>query len=404
MRICYLCPDRGIPLDGHKGASAHVRGFARAAARLGHDVRVLTPEPGAPPPRGLHAVRIPTPSISREVGSLVPPRIGRALAHLWGNVELERTLRHALSRFQPQLVYERHSPFSVAGTLVARQAGIAHVLEVNAPLAWEGSTYRRQAMPDAADAIERAALAHAGRIVAVSEELRSWLIASGVDGDRVSVLPNGVDASLFTPPGSVRRVAPRSRTVLGFVGSLKPWHGLDVLASAFRRLADDPRYHLLAVGEGPAGGVLEALAAELPGRVTLAGAVPHERIPELLRGIDVALAPYPASEAFYFSPLKVLEYMAVGAPVVASGIGQLRELVRDGVTGVLVPPGRVDALVEAVRDLARDPDRRLALGRAAAAEVAGAHTWEHRVASVLELASSQVAVTAAAAEEVACSP
>ena len=84
------------------------------------------------------------------------------------------------------------------------------------------------------------------------------------------------------------------------------------------------------------------------------GAVPHEEIPAWLGHFDVALAPYrPTEHAFYFSPLKLFEYMACGVPTVAARLGQIEEVVRHGETGLLYTPGQLDEFDGSVRPLAQ---------------------------------------------------
>jgi glycosyltransferase involved in cell wall biosynthesis len=389
MRICYLCQDLGISLGGVKGGSAHVRGLVGAFSELGHQVTVLMVGAGdgvVERRLGIRFRKIPMSGIADGIARSVPRRLARALGHLWTNVSVELALESALEAEAPDLVYERYSPFGVAGGAVSRGRDVPHLLEVNAPLAWEGSRYRRQALDEAAQALEGAAFAQAGHIVTVSRELRDTLMEDGVPGDRVSVVPNGVDGALFSPEGPVPEGLRNGGCVVGFVGSLKEWHGVDLMAEAFRTLASDSRFHLLVVGEGPRAEAIGGLAAELPGRVTWTGAVPHGEIPDYVRAMDIALAPVPVLERYYYSPLKVLEYMAMGRPVVAGDIGQLRELVEPGVTGVLVPPGDPDALAGAVQRLADDPEHRLGLGRAAAARVREAHLWTERAHRILQLA------------------
>jgi glycosyltransferase involved in cell wall biosynthesis len=385
MRIAYLCGDLGVPLDGHKGAAAHVRGLVRAFAALGHEVSVLASEPGVAD-LGVPVLPIEKPAL---LGAILPgdrPRVVSALRHVWNNVAVEYALNEALARYHADLLYERYSPFGVAGGLVARRRGIPHILEVNASLAWEGGRYRRQALQEAAEVLEAAAFGTASMIVAVSRELRGYLLSAAVPAEKVVVVPNGVDPDLFAPEGPAHRAGLEGRFVVGFVGSLKAWHGVDVLAEAFRALAIDPRFHLLVVGDGPMARVLRSLAEELPGQVSLVGAVPQAAIPAYLRAMDVAVAPYPILDRFYYSPLKVLEYMAAGRVAGASRCGPLVELIRDGETGLLVPPGEAAALAGLVRELAEDEDRRRAIGARAAAEVRRAHTWAHRAGQILELA------------------
>jgi glycosyltransferase involved in cell wall biosynthesis len=388
VRILYLCGDLGIPLDGTKGAAAHVRGMVRAFQALGHEVVVVSPGVAPDSSLGTMAVPVRVPEIADAISDAVERRLARALGHLWMNAAVEEALRRVVPAHRPDLIYERLSPFGAAGALLARRWRVPLVLEANAPLAWEGARYRHQALREPAAALEQAALAGASRIVAVSRELADLFIADGVPAAKITVIPNGVEGELFTPSGEVWPDAPSDALVLGFAGSLKPWHGVTLMAEAFRRLADDARLHLLVLGEGPESRAVAALADEHPGRVTRVGAVEHAAVPRYLRAMDIALAPYPELERFYYSPLKVLEYMATGRAVVASRIGQVTELVRHERTGLLTPPGDVDALVGAVRRLAGDAGLRRRLGLAAAAEAHRRHDWTHRAAEIVGLAEA----------------
>jgi len=133
-------------------------------------------------------------------------------------------------------------------------------------------------------------------------------------------------------------------------------------------LARRPDAALLLVGEGPALADLQARVArgQLQGRVTLTGRIPHADIPGYLAAMDVTVAPYTAQDGFYFSPLKVVESLATGRPVVAPQLGQLTDLLQDGVTGLLYLPGDRAAFVQQIVKLLNDPSRLRAMGRAAA--------------------------------------
>jgi glycosyltransferase involved in cell wall biosynthesis len=384
VRICYLCADPGISLTGTKGAAAHIRGLVGAFASLGHEVMVIGNQEDNANMLPVPVVPLPVP----EMAGLFPidsyRRVGRALRHVWSNTTITETLVKLWAYRHHDIVYERYSPFSVAGVLTAKRLGVPHVLEVNAPLAWEGTQYRQQAAADVAETLERVALESTSLVVAVSHELANLLVVDGVARSRIMIVPNGVNAALFEPEGPAYRIAPESSIVIGFVGGLRPWHGVDILADAFRVLASDGRFYLIVIGDGPMAKKMERLQAEFGERVRLAGAIPHEEIPSHLRGIDIAVAPYPQLEGFYFSPLKVLEYMAAGRAVIASGIGQLGKIIRHGENGILVPPGDAGALVQAVRMLADNVALRHMIGMNAASEVREWHTWEHRAAHILK--------------------
>ena len=134
---------------------------------------------------------------------------------------------------------------------------------------------------------------------------------------------------------------------------------------------------------------LQALKKEFPDRITLTGSVPQEEVPKYIRAMDVSVAPYPKLERFYFSPIKIIESMATGRTVVASRIGQIPELIRDGETGVLVPPGEPKALAKAIQQLATDSEKAKALGKHAALEIKEKHTWKHRATAILDFAQKE---------------
>jgi len=391
MRIAYLCADHGIPLDGTKGGSAHVRGLVRALCRSGHQVRVLATSPGAADRlAGAAVLPIATSGVVGFLAHCEDVRVGRALRHVLGNDAAYDRLTTELARWPADVVYERYSPFGFAGGAAAADLGIPHVLEVNASLAEEGARYRGQALQDASRTLEDLAFRSSSLVLPVSRDLRRQVIGRGVDAQRVVVVPNGVDGELFTPAGPRALAELEPRCVVGFVGSLKPWHGIELLVDAFRRVASDPRFHLLVIGDGPRAKLIRSVADELPGRVTWLQAVPHERMPEHLRAIDIAVAPYPALERFYFSPLKVLEYMATGRAIVASRIGDIPELLEDGALGMLVEPGEPEALAAALQRLGNNARWRASLGTRAAYAAHNRHLWMHRAAEIARLVDQVV--------------
>lgn len=402
MRIVYLCPDRGISLARNNGSASHVRNMVRSMVALGHEVELVMASDDGAAGLGVPVHRIGGPGIypalrsmmrRREIppvdGVPAPDRIASALGHIWQDVAVEQALREVLEPNGADVVYERMSPFSTAGPLVAKRLGVRHMLEVNAPLAWQGARYRGQALNEAAAFLESAALVHTDMIRAISDELHDDLVRAGAEPEKIRTVPCGVNTRLFTPGAEpLPDGASEERFVIGFVGSLKPWHGVAVLADAFRSLAADSAYHLLVVGTGPEAGIVETLARDLPGRVTHVESVGHAEVPGYLKAMDMTVAPYPELERFFFSPLKVLEAMAVGRPVVASSIGQIRLLLRDGETGLLVPPGDAAALADAARRLRAEPQLGRRLGREAATEASRHHSWERRAAEICALAES----------------
>jgi glycosyltransferase involved in cell wall biosynthesis len=378
VRIAYLSADFGVPVFGDKGASVHVRELSRALHAIGNDVLIITPRADGRRPAGfdvpVHAV--PAGPAAQERRRYAPMLHRRALP--------------VLRAFRPDAIYERYSLFATAGTTLARDLGVPHVLEVNAPLADEHAAYRERADADDARRVERRLMRAADRVVAVSPAIERWLLSIGAE--RVTVLPNGVDPDRFRPldaAGVAVRAAlgAERRPVVGFVGSLKPWHDVATLVRALA-LLDDRRPALLVVGAGPGRERLAAEAARCRVEAIFTGALPHQRVPAHLAAFDVAVAPYAADDGFYFSPLKLVEYLAAARPVVAADVGEIRHCVRPGMTGSLYAPGDVAGLAAAIRALLADRRRAAVLGAAGRMHVRADHTWEGNARAVGAIAEA----------------
>lgn len=381
MRVLCLSQDLGIHIDGTKGAAAHLRSIVAGFTAAGHAVSFVSPalESG-----DKSRIAVKSLGLSNGLSPKVDKRVGRALRHIWANASVEIALESAIAAERPDLVYERYGPFAVAGGIVARRHGIPHILEVNSPLAREGTLYRNQALGEAASALEASAFETAGAILAVSDDLRTELVTDGVTAERIHVVPNGFDAGRFQPAP----LSSNGTVTFGFVGGLRPWHGIADMAEAFRRVVERIDCRLLVIGTGPEEGRLRELAAELPDRVELTGAVLHDDVPDFLRRVDVALAPYPPVENFYYSPLKLFEYMGTGRAIIASRIGQVESLLSDGDTALMVPPGDVTALADAMARLAADPGLRARLGARAAEVAHREHSWAGRIERITAIARS----------------
>lgn len=406
MRIAYLCADFGIPVYGSKGAAIHVRELSRTLHSLGHEVLILSPRLGGQAPADF-AVPVRELALEGPEGQVCDllrddPAAGAPTAKEVRALLYAVSLRHraaaALRAFAPQIIYERYSLFGTGGMALARELRVPHLLEVNAPLSEEQATHRGLVFAGTARGLEGTVLRAADRVIAVSRELRDWLIGVGVAPERVTVLPNGVDMGRFEATAQAREeirgvLGLTDRPVVGFLGTLKPWHGTGTLLRAVALLhrsglARDLAPRLLIVGEGPERADLETAARRegIAEAVIFTGAVPHERVPAYLAAMDIAVAPYGQVGHFYFSPLKLFEYMAAGRPVVAAAIGQIRECIRHGETGWLYPPGDVDALADALGGLLSDEALARALGRAGREYVRRHHTWEGNARAVLDLA------------------
>jgi glycosyltransferase involved in cell wall biosynthesis len=261
------------------------------------------------------------------------------------------------------------------------------MLEVNARLVEEATRYRGLADPDAA-CRERRTLRTVDGIQVVSPALLRYArsIAPNVPA---CWIPNGVDIRSFrrAPPAGV--TPPSSGPLVGFVGSMKAWHGVHLLLDAFAAVREKrPEARLVLVGTGPEDASLRRRAGmpDLAGSVAFTGHVPHEQVPGLLKRFDVAVAPYLPQPDFYFYPLKVVEYLAAGVPVIYSEQGDLADLI--GPAGLPFQAGSADQLADRVLTVLNDEVLRSALGKEAVGRTAG-YDWDTVARRVLAFATGR---------------
>jgi glycosyltransferase involved in cell wall biosynthesis len=373
LRVLYVALDQTVP--GALGGSVHVRAVAEGLAAVGHEVHVLT-QPGGSWPKG---------PVTWHAGSLP---LGSA--HLrW----LRRGLVTNLARdVGAQIVIERYHNFGGEGVLAAHRLGVPAVLEVNAPII----DYPRSAK----SRLDRAL---------VVEPMRRWrdrlcrmtslfvtptasILPAWVDRQRVLEIEWGADVERFRPgePAPPGFPSLPGRVVCVFAGGFRSWHGVVHLAAALARLhsAGDHRFGAVLIGDGPERPAAERAARDVPG-IVFTGAVPHDDIPAWLGAADIGVAPFdplrhaPLRLGFYWSPLKIFEYMAVGLPIVAPDLPRLGRLIESGSEGLLYDPAEPRALDCALVALT-DSDTRLRLGRAARTRVTRDFSWAAHTAALDE--------------------
>ena len=329
MRVAYLAPAPGIPVQGPSGASAHVRGLVRGM-RVAHDVRLYASR--ISDHRGHFGPETPARAagVPRWPGALGKWRDQQEI--LAGRRVAGAVLADAWAGWTPELIVERHTLFSDAGWRLHDRLGVPWVLEVNAPASIERARYEELRQPLRAQEWERRVLQAAPVVVAVSRWLVRWL-KEEIGCRNVVWVPNGVE------PLKGDRARGRAllgvhpdEPVIGYVGSRRAWHDLDGLS----HVADAAGARLALVGH----------FQEVPGGTLAPGHLGPQELADVVAALDVGLAPYRADAPEWFCPLKVLAYRAQGTPVVATELGDVSALVEDG--GSVVPAGDQDALVTSV--------------------------------------------------------
>jgi glycosyltransferase involved in cell wall biosynthesis len=235
------------------------------------------------------------------------------------------------------------------------------------------------------------------RVVALSRSHALYLeTVEGVDPGRITIIENGIPADEFAGPDESAQTALRNElgiepgeNVVTILAALRPEKAHEVFLEAARLLVvsgNSPKF--LIVGDGPRRGELEVLSAKfgLEGHVRFLGT--RGDVAQLLHLSDVLTLPsHPAVETL---PLSVMEAMAAGVPVVATRVGSLPELIEDGLTGLLIEPGRPDALAQAVHSVLDNPDRARKMAAAAKKAVHDRYSVDSMVERYVSLFESLV--------------
>lgn len=277
----------------------------------------------------------------------------------------------------------------MAGAVAAQRLGVPFVYEMRGlKQLLEGARYPGFESSERGryfHAVEMEVAQRADRLLVITRALGALMAEWGVDPSRIRVVPNGVHAGQFRPlardPDLASRLGVTGRVVIGYVGGLVHYEGLDVLLRAFasiRRTRDD--LHLLIVGDGAHEQRLHSLAQRLglmeDENVTFEGRVPHDQVEDYLSLIDIAPFPrLPSPVTQLISPIKPFEAMAAGISVVVSDVDALTEIVIDGQTGRHAIAGDPDSLALVLTELADDPQARHRLATAGRAWVLAERDW-----------------------------
>lgn len=298
---------------------------------------------------------------------------------------LRRRIRSLIPATRPDLIHA-HSPCLTA--LAAFGLGLPVVYEMRS--SWEdaavssGVTHEGSARYRVSRALETWVLRRAAAVTTICDGLRREILGRGLSPDKVSVIPNAVDEEFLhrdvRPDDTFRaQLGLAGNWVLGFIGSLFAWEGLDLLIQALPQiLAVRPDVRVLLVGRGPHESALRRAVAEkgLDGMVIFAGRMAHDEVFRAYGAVDTLVYPRaPIRLTDMVTPLKPLEAMALGRVFVASDVGGHRELVKNEVTGMLFKAGDSASLARTVLRVISDEQLRASLRDAGRRFVRAERTW-----------------------------
>ncbi len=387
MKICYIATDIEVPYTGAggSGGSVHVYEVAKHLVELGNAVHLVCmkgfrEQAAEENFRGINVHRMYTgidrvravqkSSFYRNILNFLIPLAKYAAAFLFA--AKTALLVH---KNKCDLIYERASSLG-AGAIASFLTGKPMVLELNDPV------------------VSRLSLMRAKSIITTKKEL-----VKGRAGDRAVEVTWAVNTGLFNPYVSAEPVFNKynlkNKKVVLYMGSFAPWHGVeDIIDAAIEVKGKLKNVIFLMVGKGidmPAYQKKISLLG-LGDYFIFTGAVEYERVPGYICAADIALAPFDPAKSelmqkhgFYFTPLKLFEYMACGKPVISTSVGNVENIIKDGMTGILVPPGNPSALAENIMSLASDEARCRTLGENARKAVEAGYSWKMHAGILIDI-------------------
>jgi glycosyltransferase involved in cell wall biosynthesis len=378
MRIGYVFGGRydAVALGGN---AVDIREDVDGARALGHEVEFRAYE---------QAPLAVAPQV-RAAKSRIPRRAwdtARDVALLRKNRAWRQRLLDDGSLAGSELVLEYWSPDSFGAVALAKQLRVPFVIENLDPNSDDRRAESPSLLRDTLVRAERERRRAASALIVMSRAMGQYLVDhDGVEPERVHWLPQGVNAELFRPPAAAEREAARRRLgangdyLVGFVGSMASYQRVDMLIEAGRLLAGRRRdLRIVLVGGTPE----RARAAGAGDDVTVISHVDYADVPSLVGAFDVAVLP---DSNWYGSPVKVLEYAAVGIPLVAPDVDPVRDLVSAPDEGLLVPPGDPVALADAIAAALEDRGAALERARRLRAKVLADFDRGDRTRRLLEL-------------------
>ncbi len=291
--------------------------------------------------------------------------------------------------YKPELIIGRleYAIFSFVNT--AQKYDLPLIVEADAPPFYEAVHFHPKCIrnPWLVPAIEKYVIRHARHTIMQSRQLYEYYLnRCHLDPEKVSWVSNGADIDKYTPvnkaPHLLKQYELTGKFIVGFIGSLGSWHGTDHLIQIIEAVVKSHfNVVFMIVGAGGTDAMrFRTLLQEknLMHAVRLTGRVDHERIPEVLNLMDIVLAPYPKFDFFYFSPIKLFEYMAAGKVLLSTNVGQIGEIIHDGKNGVFCDPENASDVASKIIQLMNDDKLRQSIGKNARITIEKEHTWAHK--------------------------
>jgi glycosyltransferase involved in cell wall biosynthesis len=303
---------------------------------------------------------------------------------------LEKELLTIISSEKPDLIYERSCYGLGAGRRAAKSKNIAYVVEMNAPYPEEKSEMQGKSLLAFVGRQHEMKQVHeAYKTIVVSTAMKNYLIQkTGVNANRIVVCANAVNPSKITTNdktiSTIRQHynLKEQHTIIGFVGSIFPYHGVDLMIEAFRVIEKEhTNSRMLIVGDGEILTHLKDVVKSygLNEKIIFTGNVPHSDIFNYINIMDIAVM---ARSNWYGSPVKIFEYGAMGKAIIAPNVIPVQDVMIHGEDGILIQDTTAD-LIDALQFMLDKKDDRERMAHRFKQKVMTQHTWEIVAAQTL---------------------
>jgi glycosyltransferase involved in cell wall biosynthesis len=367
------------------GQYVHVEELTNALIEAGHELHFVCPQFAENTDFGDEG------GIATRLKAALPKWIYELLELSYSLLIAAKLIR-AIIQFRPDFIYERYNLYQPVGVIIAKLFRLPILMEVNAPLVQERSRYSGLALPRFAKVIENFTWRWSTYALPVTQVLAEHVIEAGVDSDRIVVVPNGINQQVLKDldkrPDDKKT---SDRITIGFTGFIHPWHGLDMALQSIAETnaaSGNKKIHFLCVGEGDIRPDLEQQAKDLgiEKQIEFTGLVSRDAVFDYVAQFDIALQP---SVTAYASPLKLFEYLAVGALVIAPDMPNIREIISEE-SALLFEPDKENGFYEQLVFALNHYDELDGMRRAARQLIVDKQlTWQENAAKVASLVEAK---------------
>ena len=389
MKILYFSPHPHINLAAPSGPGTHIREVIAGFEAQGH--RVVRFIAGG---EKLDSTTKKIDFKKRPWKKLIPSVIWETLRDIQMvrlDRQIEARLTEVIEAEKPDFIYERSCYGMGAGMRAAKKLGIRYVVEMNAPYPEEKVQMQGKSLIQfLGNTHEKAQVTNAFRTIVVSSAMKNYLIRkTDVNPSKIVVLANAVNPShIQSNPVLEKDIRSRfdlknTHTVFGFVGSIFPYHGVDIMIESFSTLEkENDNLRMLIVGDGEILPDLKRRVSELKlgNKIHFTGNVVHNQVYDYLKIMDITIM---ARSNWYGSPVKIFEYGAMKKAIIAPRVVPVLDVMQHEIDGLLIEASQAE-LTQSMRFMIDHPEQRNSMAMTFHEKVMREHTWNRVAQQILD--------------------